>query len=100
MALARSSPWLWRTLHFTHRSGHLGEVEAWLRRPGRLMVRTADGTEHRVYEAPRPVAPEDVEPFRRPDGLVAERPDGAEIDYDDPMWQSYSWVAMLDPVEL
>ncbi|HKX67320.1 MAG TPA: hypothetical protein VJN29_08860, partial [Intrasporangium sp.] len=31
---------------------------------------------------------------------VAARPAGLEVDYDDPMWQSYVWVAMLDPVEL
>ena len=36
----------------------------------------------------------------RSDGLVAERPEGFEVDYDDPIWGSYLWVAMLDPVEL
>jgi hypothetical protein len=39
-------------------------------------------------------------PTYRPDGLVAERPSGPAIDFDDPMWQSYRWIAMLDPVEL
>jgi hypothetical protein len=34
-ALARSSPWRWTTLHFAHRAG-FGEVEAWVKRPGRL----------------------------------------------------------------
>ena len=34
-----------------------------------------------------------------PDGLVAERPT-QDVDYDDPMYRNYSWVAMLDPVEL
>lgn len=44
-------------------------------------------------------------PRLRPDGLVAERPpahsgpDGG-IAYDAPLWQTYRWVAMLDPVEL
>lgn len=42
--------------------------------------------------------PQSVEPVRRPDGLVLERP--FEADYDDPMWGDYRWVAMLDPVEL
>ena len=42
----------------------------------------------------------DVEPVRRPDGLVAERPDTVTAHYEDPMWQSYDWVAMLDPAEL
>lgn len=46
------------------------------------------------------VTPQSVEPVRRPDGLVAVRPDAIEIEYDDPMWQNYRWVAMLDPVEL
>ena len=55
-ALARSSPWRWRTLHFRHRSGS-EEVEAWLRRPGRLLVRTADGREHRVIGACRLLRP-------------------------------------------
>lgn len=31
---------------------------------------------------------------------MVERPRDPAIDYDDPMWQSYLWVAMLDPVEL
>lgn len=116
-ALARSSPWRWRTLHFTHRDGQ-GEVEAWVRRPLRLLVRRDGEPDH--YEARLPYTvstvrstsggpvadvptrrlPEDVEPVYRPDGLVAERPDDWGIDYDDPMYQNYSWVAMLDPVEL
>lgn len=113
-ALARSSPWLWTTLHFTHRSGP-AEVEAWLRRPGELLVVDAAGREHREsgvphsgvfvstdpgFEPPAPVPPQSVEPVRRPDGLVAERPTSWEVEYDDPMWGDYRWVAMLDPVEL
>ena len=113
-ALARSSPWRWRTLHFTHRARD-GAVEAWVRRPGRLKVREANGRE--VFEsgvpytstwmstgadfaAPLPRHPQDVEPLWRPDGLVAERPTSPEVEYDDPMYGNYSWVAMLDPVEL
>ncbi|WP_322937051.1 hypothetical protein [Nocardioides bizhenqiangii] len=94
-ALARSSPWRWRTLHFRHRDDG-GEVEAWLRRPGRLLVRTDDGREHRVTEdGARPVAP-----APQPDAMVGPRPDLLRFEYDDPMWQNYSWVAMLDPLEL
>src|SRR3712207_3511818 len=37
-------------------------------------------------------------PALRPDGLVAQRPH--RLSYDDPMYQNYAWVAMLDPVEL
>ncbi len=121
-ALARSSPWRWRTLHFRHREGR-EEVEAWLRRPGRLTVRTADGRLHRVTDEPtsamassvvfwsvsepgRDLAPPEVlapaaatYPDFRSDGLVADRGDDF-AQHDDPMWVNYSWVAMLDPVEL
>ena len=115
-ALARSSPWRWSALHFRHRSSTGdrvgGEVEAWVDRPGWLRVVTADGQEHISTGVPytrsgpetiRP--PQHVTPTYRPDGLVAERPGtwavGDDyVDYDDPMWQDFSWVAMLDPVEL
>jgi len=114
-ALARSSPWRWRALHFRHRSSR-GEVEAWVRRPGWLLVRDADGVDHvetgvpyttsRVLGGdadmppPEPKAPQDVAPELRRDGLVKQRPDDLAIQYDDPMYGSFSWVAMLDPVEL
>jgi hypothetical protein len=112
-ALARSAPWLWSTLHFTCRSRE-GAVEAWLRRPGELLVRD-DGRAYRVsgppyplmlvsndpdLEPPSPVPPGAVEPVRRGDGLVVGRPADPEIEYGDPMYANYQWVAMLDPVEL
>lgn len=109
-ALARSSPWRWTTLHFRHRSSALGpfggEVTAWVHRPGRLRVVAADGRSFLETGLPdgspgaivRP--PPSVAPAYRPDGLVAERPSAGDVDYDDPMWNNYSWVAMLDPVEL
>jgi len=124
MALARSSPWRWTTLHFAHRSRFPGSCEAWVRRPGRLLVRTAEGQEHRESGLPytrsrafavvasdltppgdpvlpsEPVLAHEAVPARRPDGLVTERPSRCEVDYDDPMYGNYSWVAMLDPVEL
>lgn len=125
-ALARSSPWRWRTLHFTYAKDDM-DVEAWVRRPGRLLVRAPGLPDFRVDERQRggrsaslmlvldgsrrafrpkrvpppepPVRwPHEVAPVRRPDGLVAERP--STVEYDDPMYQSYDWVAMLDPVEL
>lgn len=121
-ALARSSPWRWRTLHFRHRSDR-GEVEAWIRRPGEMVVVDTDGREHRIVGEPRTATqvffssdgpdgrPSGVEvvqlqraadltPVYRPDGLVAERPDPWDVDLDDPMWINYHWVAMLDPYEL
>lgn len=120
-ALARSSPWRWTTLHFRHRSAFNGPCEAWVHRPGELLVRLPDGTEHResglpysssvsvVFSSsagsPAPPVPErrlphEATPAYRPDGLVAARPDEFGVDYDDPMYGNYSWVAMLDPVEL
>lgn len=138
-ALARSSPWRFSALHFTHRSNDSEPVEAWLRRPGHLEVlargerhvetgvpytrsaltfeppgqETANPSEEfepglappesgeRVPDAgPEGVTPQSVEPVRRGDGLVVKRPDDLTIEYDDPMWQNYRWVAMLDPVEL
>lgn len=120
-ALARSSPWRWRTLHLTHTGGRSGRVEAWIRRPGEMVVDDGRGT--RVdretdptagwaalsFAAPGlaptpPPAPRrwalEVTPELRPDGLVAVRPDDGSLAYDDPMYESYTWVAMLDPVEL
>ncbi|CAM3503764.1 hypothetical protein NODU109028_19955 [Nocardioides dubius] len=49
-ALARSSPWRWRSLHLTRRGGMEETVEAWVRRPGaagpavtELVVKDASG---------------------------------------------------------
>ncbi len=115
-ALARSGPWRFTTLHLTHRRADGEQVEAWLARPGRLRVRTADGRVHVVDVPPRTVnvirldadrsedvvarRPHDVEVRLDADGFVAERPRDHLLDTDDPMWRSYDWVAMLDPVEL
>jgi hypothetical protein len=119
-ALARSSPWRWSTLRFTARwSGPwvlFDPVRAWLRRPDRLRVETSGGALVQVVRSgsgPQqalltasggvpghlPSGPGD-QPRFRPDGLVADRPPIWESSADDPMFQSYSWVAMLDPLEL
>ncbi|MHB1713097.1 MAG: hypothetical protein ACYCV7_17205, partial [Acidimicrobiales bacterium] len=121
-ALARSSPWRWRTLRFTVSwQGHPSvsattPVRGWLARPDALRVETLDGTllvasdkpprpgSHamlttrggRVLRDPPPAI--EVAPVSDAGGLVVERP--ADARYDDPMYQSYQWVAMLDPVEL
>ncbi len=113
-ALARSSPWRFSTLHFTHRRADGRVAEAWLSRPGRLRVVDEHGT-HVESGVPyskaalvsegssppwTPSPPQAHRPILRPDGLVASRPSAVDVDYDDPMWQSFDWVAMLDPVEL
>jgi hypothetical protein len=124
-ALARSSPWLWTTLRFTVRWGgpwptRPEPLRGWIRRPGALRVETLTGElvqawqergatvgiltsdGGRAIELPRPPLPGAPEPVRRPDGLVARRPDQLHRSpgMDDPMFQNYRWVAMLDPVEL
>lgn len=118
-ALARSSPWRWRTLRFTAhwRGRDLAPVRAWIRRPDGLRVETIDGEliiatveaskqgvllpDGRIREE-RPITPLDPgapQPELRPDGLVARRPDAGWLHYDDPMYLDYTWVAMLDPAE-
>lgn len=120
-ALARSSPWLFTTLHWRH-----DDVEAWLDRPaGRVTVRRADGrvemAEGVPYSTTRltfagtsggaggtggtgsdptgPAASVDGV-ARRADGLVVARPHDWHYHHGDPMWGNYVWTAMLDPVEL
>lgn len=118
-ALARSAPWRFRTAHLVVSGGALGHVEAHLERPGKLRYRQNDDPwcteEGRNYawfsfgidETGREFTDQterwarDCAPILRPDGLVAQRPPGFEDrSPDDPMFQNYSWVAMLDPVEL
>lgn len=115
-ALARSSPWRWTALHFRHRATLVEDgVEAWLQRPGRLLVRTADGEEHCVVERPGSsraigvavLATTDPDPEAVP-GIAPELPELPELPGpaydvafdDDPMWVNYRWVAALNPVEL
>lgn len=116
--LARSSPWRWRTLRFTvTQHGHSSvPVRAWVARPDWLRVENIDGALlFATDEPPQPGSRSllttgggrvvcdlppaaEVAPIYGEDGLVAERP--GEARYDDPMYQNYLWVAMLDPVEL
>lgn len=130
-ALARSSPWRWRSVHLTRVAGGPateGRVEAWIRRP-HLMRVVAHGEVHVVREEPdramrylleeipaergwwpglrRPTpdvaqdpAVGEVAPVLGAEGLVTVRPPDGIGAEDAPMWQSYDWVAMLDPVEL
>lgn len=126
-ALARSSPWRWRSVELTRQLvGDAitadGAVRAWIDRPGRMRVVDHEGNEHLVDESPAdrglvfavssdgepaepskvtvPLDPESPAPVRRSDGLVAQRPSDVTVAYDDPMYENYLWVAMLDPVEL
>ncbi len=111
-ALARSSPYRWRTLVCTVTwRGWPGDrqqpVRAWVRRPDALRVETLDG---RLVQrswvtrlsdvAVRPLAANAPPPRLDADGLVAQRPDDFAVDFDDPMFRDYHWVAMLDPYEL
>lgn len=126
VALARSSPWRWRTLRIAVRwAGEDGRrpVRAWVRRPDRLRVETLDGDvlqagveaypwgqssaqladgSWRPLPAPHgPLDPRAQQPEFDAEGLVARRPaETGQLRYDDPMYQDYRWVAMLDPVEL
>lgn len=118
-ALTRSSPWRFRSLHFTRRSDQTGSLEGWLERPGRLRVRYADGREQveegvpygggvrikllddgtsRSEQLPDP-SPVPPTPVFRADGLVRTRP-FTPWDWADPMVENYHFVSMLDPVEL
>jgi hypothetical protein len=114
-ALARSSPWRFTTLRFTHRSVPSGvTVRAWLRRPDVLRVEDAGGALLGVVRGrsststtlvagwgPVDEPPPEPPPVFRADGLVAVRPPWGDLSQaDDPMWQSYLWVAALDPLEL
>jgi hypothetical protein len=120
-ALARSSPWRWRVLHIRHRDDFSPDgVEAWIVRPGWMLVRAPGERDRVVTESldtpavmyassdpdfvppplPEPRWAMDVAPTYRADGLVAERPSDWNISFDDPLFGSYTWVAMLDPEEL
>lgn len=117
-ALAGSAPWRFTTLHWTHESGG-SATEAWLdRAASRLVVRAPDGEVHaaegapyavgsfswdeqgRPIEQPRQPADRDAGVARREDGLVIARPDDWHLEHGDPLWQNYTWTAMLDPAEL
>ncbi|MEO5832475.1 MAG: hypothetical protein ABJA16_10720 [Nakamurella sp.] len=108
-ALARSSPWLWRTLQFTlvHDGPvYPGEpIRAYVGRPHGVRVERLDGrlVQSDWCRAPGAGLPAlDGDPTFRADGLVARRPGSWDVPerFDDPMFQTYRWVAMLHPFEL
>ena len=117
--LARSSPWRWRALELDlHRRplhGPAHTLTAAVERGVGVDVRLADGERHtqpahrssvawigsgsdRQRTSELPFAwelPVEVDA----DGFVVRRPPFPGTS-DDPMWQDYQFVAMLDPVEL
>lgn len=117
--LARSSPWRWRALTFDlHRRplhGPEHSVHAVVERGVGVQVWLADGERHAQPATRSPVGwygngggrhPVSEPPFAwelpvelGPDGFVRRRPPCPGTS-DDPMWQDYQFVAMLDPVEL
>src|SRR6476619_630999 len=101
-ALARSSPWLWRTLRFTlqmptpepHGTDRL---RAWVSRPHGLRVEDAAG--RLITAGWWPPADQGMPeltggPARRPNDWIGP------FRFDDPMLSNYRWVAMLHPFEL
>jgi hypothetical protein len=96
-------------------------VEAWVRRPGDLVVRPEGRPEEYIHGVPYSssrrtltsspagmvVQPDTEDPSRadpapvfRSDGLVAQRPADWYLEHSDPMYENYTWTAMLDPEEL
>ncbi len=119
-ALARSSPWLWRTAHFELVRTGADHVRLEARLDRRRALRVASGDGERVIqelqrsmsswfgwdERGEPVRGTTSEPFPwevavefDADGLVPARPPGLKA-AEELMWRDYRWVAMLDPVEL
>lgn len=115
--LARSSPWRWHTLEFRWAVHREAPRHAWIRRPGDLRIVSADGDPVKVSRSTKPYPgahyrsdhgwepmpgrwPSHVTPVYADDGLVAALPDEIDIDYDQPFFESYHWVAMLNPLEL
>lgn len=126
-ALARSSPWRWRTLRFVQQAiGARPAQRCWVRRPNDLRVEPLAGQDGRAevfHAGPAQVAAlvpsdgdQEPEPFRvlrqgdpgfpapvvGADGLVTALPEFRHgfLDYDDPTPDNYHFVAMLNPVEL
>lgn len=115
-ALARSSPWLWRSVRLLWPGGTVVTME----RPARVVTQGAAGAtregwqagvstasfgwdEHgRAVPVVRTYLPVSEAPVRRrPDGLVAARPDALFlVEPDQPMVEGYFSVAAVDPVEL
>lgn len=119
--LAQSSPWRWFSVEFVRAASTFDEgVHAWIRRPGAMRVEASDGRVS-TTKASRPFDgatlrtnngpvlpapgrwPSTVNPTFDDDGLVESIPPETHdpsVEWDDPMYNDYLWVAMLNPVEL
>ncbi|MEW2014561.1 hypothetical protein [Rhodococcus sp. NPDC076796] len=120
--LAQSSPWRWKTVEFELLPPHHTlAVHAWIRRPGNMRVEDANGKVVERVRAGVPFAgtvvqysdgttrppearwPSDTTPTIDSDGLVSALPsitDSFLVDYDDPFYENYQWIAMLNPIEV
>ncbi|MCZ4563932.1 hypothetical protein O4160_24115 [Rhodococcus sp. IEGM 1401] len=120
--LAQSSPWLWESVEFELLpTRHTLSVHAWIRRPGNMRVEDANGKLVERVGAGIPYAgmgvqysngaprqlegrwPSDTTPTFDSDGLVSALPSIADswlVDYDDPFYENYQWIAMLNPIEV
>lgn len=109
VALARSSPWRWRTLRLrVLRGWGRPPLRVLVRRPDGLRVEALDGTlleaERQEPNRPRLLTSKgggaqfvrpwsfDTTPTFGDDGLVRRRPSEHEVKYDGPMLQDYRWV--------
>lgn len=128
-ALARSAPWRWRTLTFSLSTpmSTPPQLRAMVRRTGGVRVELPDGTvetdatsgsasssaqlsmawsedgdatEATTWVPTGVTRSSEVAPELDEWGLVRRRPDPLTVEYDEPYYRDYLWVAMLDPVEL
>ncbi|WP_458682471.1 hypothetical protein [Prescottella equi] len=109
---------MWQSIEFRWHMGPQQVRHAWIRRPGNLRVEDEHGNLLHTSTAERPFPgamsssggsgwtprpgrwPAEVRPVLADDGLVESVPDPREVDYDQPFYGDYRWVAMLNPLEL
>ncbi|GAA3615926.1 hypothetical protein GCM10022199_20330 [Marihabitans asiaticum] len=119
-ALARSSPWRWSSVRLTWHDplgDDVGDAQAWIRDRSLLRVEYAGEVQvgrHEPAVAMRYALDGDrtggepvhlprlreIDPVLGEDGLVLLRPDRDDVEDADPFWQTYLWLALLDPVEV
>ncbi len=83
--LARSAPWLWRSMRLTHDEGDGRPVRAWIRRPDSLRVETPDG--HLLHASPGDRVPPGYSVLTVADPSEdGVRPLAAELEPPQPVW--------------